>query len=156
MRSETAPAMNRLWVQTIAAGKALQAIIALISISPQLPGEAAFKIGAACSLVFGPGAALLEALVASRPLAAVGGAETSHFKAELCTFQLTAVAGAVVNTLHPQHQPRAAAAFARSTGAPDAMLPWLLAVCRVLTAAPAVPLGEPPLHGPGRAWCTPS
>lgn len=51
-----------------------------------------------------------------------------------CCAQLTAVDW-MLRQLHPSRQPKAAAAFAGSTGKPAVLLPWLQTVSLALVAA---------------------
>lgn len=99
---------------------------------PQLCSQAAAAIGAACSLAFGPGAALLEAL--PTPQGAMG-LEVVGGTAELLTCQLAIVEVTAALVLHPERQPQAAAAFASGACQPGAMMPWLFKLCRALAAA---------------------
>lgn len=92
-----------------------------------------FRLGSALALVFGAGLASVRwqaSLLPSRPKALV----------ELlvnCNHQLAAAAKALQQAAHPQQQREAAAAFVRTAGRPQAVLPWLLAVSQALLAVPA-------------------
>lgn len=69
-------------------------------------------------------------------------ARAGSFKAQVCASQLTAMAGITEVVLNPERQPRAAAAFASSTGRPAEFMPWLLTLCRALMSNPGIPPGE--------------
>lgn len=98
-----------------------------------LSATAAFKIAAACSLVFGTGAAWFDRVLEH----AQAGAEVSlEPLVSASTDQLRAVAAAVAGKLLAR-QPKAAAAFANSTGKPAMLLPWLRAVSRAAMFATA-------------------
>lgn len=84
---------------------------------------AAFAIGTACSLVFGPGTTMLASAVLSQPPEVV---------LEFAKAQLGAVMLVVVDLLPPRHLSREAAAFARSTARPAVMLPWLGTLSKAL------------------------
>lgn len=119
--SGTAPPWLRIH---IAAGcDAVLGSSVLAARAPELPATSAFKIAAACTLVFGPGAAQLEAELQKTQHSA--DSEGAFFRLwDGCRAQLAAVAH-VLTTLLPSDQPKAAAAFAGSTGKPAALLPWL-------------------------------
>lgn len=85
---------------------------------------AAFKIGAACSLVFAPGEALVDGLLTCAKHGDV--AASSEAGLALCEEQLQAVNTVVAKLL--SLQPTAAAAAANATGTPAALLPWLQAL----------------------------
>lgn len=87
----------------------------------------AFKIAGALALAFGSGLALLqEALRVGDPTM-----RRARLLQQL-TADLPAVASVLLTVVHPQHQAAAAAAFVRTVGRPQAVLPWLLAVSRGL------------------------
>ena len=103
--------------------------------------QGAFKIGAAISLVFGPGRVQLEA--------ALDAAQASSTPQELaaipqlCGVMLTVVDAIMAALLSPDRHPEAAAAFASSTARPPLMLPWLAAVSRALPVAMSSNPGDP-------------
>lgn len=99
---------------------------ALASQAPQLSPQTAYKLAAACSLVFGPGRTLLEAALdaaQSEPTTAL-----ARFLPRGCKAQLQAVASTVNGVLVPTSQPQAVAAFASSGARPAVFLPWLAVV----------------------------
>ena len=120
----------------------------------ELSAATSFKVAASCSLVFGPGAALLERQLQLHG-AMAGGATTPAQLQEGCDVQLTAVAWAL-QMLHPSPRLKAAAAFAGSAGKPAALLPWLRTVSRALVAAGAAfrPDCKPGEFGLRCALCT--
>ena len=131
-----------LGLQVMAGCKALTGAHMLINdlLALRLSSQTAFKMAAACGLVFGPGAALVEAPSAPGQLAA-SSSNVGH-ATELLYSQLAAVAGTVTTVLGPEQQRRAAAAFAASTGKPAALVPWLVGLCRALLAAADVSPSE--------------
>lgn len=147
---DTAPTLERTirggdspWVAVqVAAGcNALVGLQAMaLACLPHLPSQTAFKISAGCSLVFGPGAALIEAQLSPQTAAAFDSIPCSRI--ELYGSQAAAVGAFFHGLLHPPHQPRAVAAFAGSTGKPEVLLPWLLGLCRVLPVAADHPDSE--------------
>lgn len=101
----------------------------------ELSAATAFKIGAACSLVFGPGAVLLEKQLQEAVLGAGAAAPVERLRVGL-----NAQLGAVVlahGMYEPLHQLKVHTAFAGSTGKPAALMPWLHKVSRALSAAGA-------------------
>lgn len=111
----------------------------------ELSAAATFKVAAACSMVFGPGTALLD-MQLQQALADASTAIEAVRLRNKCRIQLEAVAS-VFNMLTHSHHQKAAAAFASSTGKPTALLPWLLTVSRALlvagaTLAPAIEPGK--------------
>ena len=118
-----------LQIQFRAACEALTGCLLLGGALEDISATAAFKIGAACSLVLGPGAAMLElALTRTRSEAS---ADMSTVLLGICLAHLQAVGPAVGGAL-PCNQTKAAAAFANSTGKPATLLPWLRAVSQTL------------------------
>ena len=99
----------------------------------ELSPTAAFKISAACSLVFGPCTAWLDGVLSG---AQAGAGPDMTGLLGVCKDYLQAVGPALGGELLSK-QPKAAAAFANSTGKPAALLPWLRAVSQVLTFANA-------------------
>lgn len=111
-----------------------------------LTAASAFKIAAVCGLVFGPGTVLLQQM--QRETAAAATPTAREVLSAMCNAQLAAVSFCMDDTLQTPIQPAAVAAFAGSTGKPTALLPWLLAVARVLTTIGAsVAAGGSSLHG---------
>lgn len=100
---------------------------------PQVPARLALQLSGACSLAFGPGAALFEALPPRRRPAAPSPSASS-IEVQLCGAQVAAVAQILTLMMSNAWQPRGAAAFARTTGKPEVMLPWLLGMCCALQA----------------------
>lgn len=99
----------------------------------QLPAGAAFKLGAACSLVFGPGRTFLDkalsAAVADPSTEAITNLEVT------VSTQLAAIEYVVVELLQSSRQPQAAAAFAGSTAKPASILPWLTSLINAVPLA---------------------
>lgn len=102
----------------MSACNALNTCMILASSKPQLSSHTAFKLGAACNVVFGPGVAALKASAA----AAAASLEN------LAAVQLTTVALLVSIVLNPERQPQAMAAIGRSAAKPSALLHWLAVV----------------------------
>lgn len=112
---------------------ALSSCMQLACYVPRLSAQAAFKLGAACSLVLGPGRAALAACLAAAT--AYPAQDALYDLADAVGFQLSAVTITLVGVLHPQHQPQAAAAFASSTAKPAVLLPWLAALTDAMPLA---------------------
>lgn len=130
---------HQLPLQLVAGCYVLLGVQLLASRLGQLSSQAAVKISSACSLAFGPGAALAEVLPSmQQPAGSLAGLNVAEFYG--C--QLAAVAGTLESVLSPSRQPRAAATFASSTGKPAVLMPWLQGLCRALAAATDVPPGE--------------
>lgn len=123
--------LSGLSLQFMAACLAITGMERLARGMTQLPSQAAFAISAACSLIFGPGAALLGALSASQQ--PDGSASADHGD-ELYASQLAAALSITTVLLHHDEQPQAAVAFAASTGKPSALMPWLVLLCHALPA----------------------
>lgn len=87
----------------------------------------AFKISGALALVFSTGLALLQAALGMKDPVL----RQARLLQQLAT-QLPLVSCVLLVAVHPQHQAAAAAAFARTVGRPQAVLPWLLAVSQGL------------------------
>lgn len=119
---------------------ALAACGLLARLAEQLQAASMFKIAAACGLVFGPGTLQLGML-----LRTVGPATDPAVTEDLraaCKAQLTAADQCINLTRQATAPPTLAAAFARSTGKPAALLPWLLAAARALAAVDCYSPGE--------------
>lgn len=142
--SGSAPPWLRM--QLMAGIDAAQACIRLgCCTENQLGPQAAFTIGAAGALVFGPGRDMLEEICSEQPDEAVAA----------CSPQLAAVFWLVGCLLHPTAQPKAAAAFAGSTAKPAALMGWLHAMCNALLARDdAGEPGEPLLSACSHAAVT--
>lgn len=115
-----------------------------------LSATAASKIGEACSLVFGPCAALLEQLLRGAQAGAFEASSVALFP--ICARHLQAVAPAVEGTLLSR-RPKAAGAFAKSTGKPSTLLPWLRTVSQALTFAGAGAYAQSGKQGLGSRLC---
>ena len=93
-----------------------------------------FRLASSLELVFGAGLAALRCLRTSLTASSCSGWLELLL---VCTHQLTAAANVLQRTAHPLRQPEAAAAFVRTVGRPEAMLPWLAAVTEALLSVPA-------------------
>lgn len=87
----------------------------------------AFKIAGALALVFGTGLAGLQSVLRADDPVWRQARLLQEFGV-----QLPAISWVLLTVVDPQHQARAAAAFARTVGRPQAVLPWLLAVSQGL------------------------
>lgn len=144
--AQPAPPMG-LTAQMLAATSSLTSCISLVGINPSLPAQTAVRIGAACSLVFGPGCSLLGWLLKAAE-AAPSTAVRSQIDS-LCASQLESVASTAL-VLGCNSTPQAAAAFAAGTAKPAALLPWLA------TVMCAIPADDPGCGSPeGEAMGTP-
>ncbi len=114
-----------IW-QVIAGCKALASCAELSCSAPQLSAQAAYRLGAACSLVLGPGRAVLEDSIAAAQL--MPSYSTYLGFASICRVQVKALAATLTGVLSPEQQPQAAAAFAGSAAKPAALLPLLAAL----------------------------
>lgn len=121
-----------LWLPgQVGAGCAVLASCAVLSrYAPQLSAQAAYRLGAACSLVLGPGCTVLEGCAAATQLLPEGAAFSF---AGICRAQVAALAATLDSLLLPEHQPQAAAAFASSTANPAALLPWLASLSQAMS-----------------------
>lgn len=120
--------------QVMSGCSALNSCVELACRLAHLPSQTAFKLGAACSLVFGPGRAALDVCFA----AAAGSHSNPEAAGVLAGFaatQLASVMSLVSHVLEPGRQPQAAAAFASSTARPSTLLPWLSALTQAVSAA---------------------
>ncbi len=130
-RSLAQPGGSPPWLllQVTSACGALKSCIILALCTAQLSSQTGFKLGAASSLVFGPGRIALAACAALEPLAAEShDLYNSLMLANLASRQLQSLVLLVRELLHPSSRPEAAAAFANSTAKPAALLPWLAAL----------------------------
>lgn len=133
------PATAPLWLLTqfMAGCTVLACCLTLGDSMTQLSGTAAFKLGAACSLVLGPGRVLLQmSMAAATADPAPAKLETL---AHATAAQVSAVAGALALLGRPSRQPQALAAFAASTAKPSALLPWLSTVTQAVPQALSCP-----------------
>ena len=137
-----------LALHVVAGCDALFGCSVLAAHAAELSAATAFKLAAACALVFGPGAALLEAQLQAVVPGAGAAAAAVLLLQDGCRAQPSAVM-AVMQMLRQPHRLKVAVAFAGSTGKPAALLPWLHALSRVMVAAgaadPEVEPGERPL-----------
>ena len=109
----------------------LASCVALSCYAPQLSAQAAYRLGAACSLVLGPGRTVLEASTPAVQLPP-SAAQTQRC-ATICWVQVPALAAILNGILRPERQPQAAAALASTAAKPSALVPWLAALCRTLS-----------------------
>ena len=109
---------------------ALASCIVLTCRAPRLSAQAAYVLGAACSLVLGPGRTVLERSTASFAAHRLPLAAALLPQASICQVQV--VTATMDRVLSLDRQPQAAAAFANSTAKPAVLLPWLLTVSRAL------------------------
>lgn len=109
---------------------ALASCVMLSLRATQLSAQAAYVLGAACSLVFGPGRTVLERIVASSAAQQLPLLATELARSTIR--QVHVVAAVLKRVLSPEHQPQAAAAFANTAAKPAALLPWLATVSRTL------------------------
>lgn len=134
-----------LWLlqQANAGCSTVNSLMYLAGHVPQLSSQTAFKLGAACGLVFGPGANALHYLLAA---ATDPGHDQEAAAADLmitCGVQLSAVLSAITRVISRSRYPQAAAAFANSTAKPLAILPWVQTLsCALLVAAARAEPGE--------------
>ena len=89
----------------------------------------AFRLASSLELVFGAGMHFLQQDL-TQPTNMAG------LLVE-CKHQLAAVGTTLQRAAHPEVQSEAVAAFARTAGRPQAVLPWLLTVSQALLAVPA-------------------
>lgn len=116
-----------LW-QVDAGCAALASCVLLACYAQRLSGEVAYRLGAACRLVLGPGLTVLEHRLAAaqqQPPAAAALRIT-------CFWHSQVVTAALEGMLLPERQPQAAAAFASSVANPAALLPWLATLSRAV------------------------
>lgn len=116
--------------QVDAACHALESLARLWHKGPPLSGQTTSELEAACSLLFGPCKARLHSLSA-----AVQSGEAGHAADDLheaCHVQILTGMGLLAGLLHEGRPQQAVAAFAASTAAPSALLPWLAAVSQAL------------------------
>ncbi|KAI7844408.1 hypothetical protein COHA_002002 [Chlorella ohadii] len=92
-----------------------------------------FRLSSAVAVVFGTGPALLQ-----RRTSAAAGAPTYLEQLFLaCARQLAAASAALRQAVNMRLQPEATAAFVRTVGRAEAVLPWLAAVSQALLAVPS-------------------
>lgn len=119
-RALSARSSPRLMHHVTAGAAALLGCLNLAAGMPQLSDQAAFKLAAACSLIFGPGLLVLRQCAQLDALMEAVGT------------QLSAVTAVVARVLQPSDRPQAARAFASSTAKPAALLPWLAAISQAV------------------------
>ena len=136
--------------QVMSGCSALNSCVTLACRLPRLPSQTAFKLGAACSLVFGPGRRALEACL-TVAMDSLSSPEAVGLLADVAATQLASVMLLVSEVSEPGRQPQAAAAFAGSTARPSALLPWLAALTRAVSIAlPSCDEGEQ--RATSRSW----
>lgn len=108
----------------------------------QLQQGDAFRLASSLEIVFGAGIGILQERVTAAATHPTGLAALLQ---EL-NRQLGAANAALGCAANPQRQPAAAAAFFRTAGRPQAVLPWMLAVSQALLVLPATFRGT--LHEP--------
>ncbi len=91
-----------------------------------------FRLASSLALVFGAGTTMLRQHGSN---AADALAQPVSLLMQ-CSHQLAAAHAVLQQAADPRCQPEAAAAFVRTVGRPDAVLPWLLAVSQTLLAVP--------------------
>ncbi|KAI7844406.1 hypothetical protein COHA_002000 [Chlorella ohadii] len=91
-----------------------------------------FRLASSLAVVFDAGPAALQ----QRASNAAGVPELFAVTVLECCYQLVAVSAVLKTATNLLTQPEAAAAFVRTAGRPDAVLPWLGAVSQVLLAVP--------------------
>ena len=133
---------------------------ALLSDRLPLQHTDAFRLGSSLATVFGAGLRLLRSRVA------IAGASSAQLAAMLheADRQLGAVSCMADRIANPQQQPEAAAAFVKTVGRTQAVLPWLSAVSQALLAVPpdmtnswlGLPLGAPSVRGEAAAGWLPA
>lgn len=110
----------RLMQHVTAGATALLGCLNLAAGMPQLSDQAAFKLAAACSLIFGPGLLVLRQCAQLDALMEAVGT------------QLSAITAVVARVLLPSLRPQAARAYGSSTAKPAALLPWLAVVSQAV------------------------
>ena len=90
-----------------------------------------FRLASTLALVFGAGPAFLQQFASNT----AASTQRASLLIE-CGYQLAAASAALRQAADPYRQPESAAAFVRTAGRPDAVLPWLLAVSQALLAVP--------------------
>ncbi len=102
----------------------------LSAYAPQLSAQTAYRLGAACSLVFGPGRTALERIAAA--VQALPSPDFTLALASMCRGQVKALAATMNGVLRSEVQPQAAAAFASSVAKPAVLLPLLVALSQAV------------------------
>lgn len=120
-------------VASVSFAAACLAIHGCAELSDHLPFQRsdAFRLASTLEVVFGAGLRLLRHH-ASTP----AGSDTELADRVMDWERQLRVASQVLRRTDPRDQPDAAAAFARTTGRPQAVLPWLLAVSQALLSLP--------------------
>ena len=120
-REAAAAGLSAPLVRQIIAGNGAAAACGMLACTlKQLEPQAALAISTACSLAFKTGSMMLAPAVQS---------QSAEVTLQLCASQLEA-AGVALDMLRPSQQPRAAAAFASSTGKPAVLMRWLRSCAR--------------------------
>lgn len=119
------------WLPQLDGACTTLAAMALLASKLDVQSSAAFRIVAACQLVFDVGRRVIAAKTAEVEAAVSAGIQPDQFLllrlAILSDAQLAAVAGAT-RLLQQEAHSSAAAAFARSTARPSVLLPWMVAM----------------------------
>ncbi len=137
--------LSRLVQQILDGCSALNSCTDLARWLPQLSAQTTSKLGAAFSLLFGPGRAALDGFLT---VASASPQEHAALLSEFAATQLAALTG----VLDPTRQPQAAAAVAGSTAKPAVLLPWLGAMSEAVSVALKCPTqGERQAHVRERA-----
>lgn len=145
------------WLVQFAAGLTSLSTLVVLAGKLDVPPDAsaAFRIAAACQLVFSVGRHATEVLTAELQAAPALGrwplAASRHLLAGLCFLQLQTAANCV-SLLRPVAPVPATAAFARSIARPAVLVPWLADVAGAL--AFHVPYNPSQEHGvwQGLGW----
>lgn len=143
------------WLVQFAAGLTCLSTLVVLACTLNVPPDAsaAFRIAAACQLVFSVGqhaTAVLTAEIQAAP--ALGRwplAASRHLLAGLCFLQLQTAANCM-SLLRPVAPVPATAAFARSVARPALLVPWLADVAGAL--AFRVPYNPSQEHGAWEGW----
>lgn len=149
LEAGSAPSLGLHALQFKAACVALQAVGALgMKLSAQLAPKDAFRLAAPCALLFDCGRIIVElqqevAQLALAALLADPGEATRREQGvrqeqrSYVDLQLAAAHDIACLFLYPDHQPKAAAAFAAATVRPAVLLPWLATMAAVLLESTA-------------------
>lgn len=127
------PGAPRPWIpgQVEAGCLVLEALAMLARGMPHISPQTAFKLGAACSLVLGPGRTVINICLETRAAGQLLPAARILLPG-CCSAELAAVLSIAAEVLLPERQPQAAAAFASSTAKPSALLSWLATLTEAL------------------------
>lgn len=105
---------------------------ALLSGRLPLGHNDAFRLASTLAFLIGTGLHFLRLTAASGFDAEARQTVTLH----ILSRQLVAASSVVQRAVDPQRQPQAAAAFVRTAGRPEAVVPWLLDLGQALLALP--------------------